>query len=64
MGRIRRGGYMIESWIGDHEPKHVHIYRDGRLIAKVEVPSLLILSGHMNRRLRRILEELLEEGRI
>jgi hypothetical protein len=59
MGRVRRGGYLIDSWIGDHEPKHVHVYRDGRLVAKVEVPSLLVLSGRMNARLRRILGALI-----
>jgi hypothetical protein len=25
MGKIRRGGYVFEWWIGDHEPKHIHI---------------------------------------
>lgn len=34
MGRIRRGGYLIDWWIGDHTPKHVHVYRDGVLVAK------------------------------
>jgi hypothetical protein len=25
MGKIRRDGYIFEWWIGDHEPKHIHI---------------------------------------
>ena len=64
MGRIRRGGYLIEWWIGDHSPKHVHVYRDGRLVAKVEVPGMLILSGKVTKRLRKILEKLIQEKRI
>jgi len=28
MGRIRRGGYIFISWIGDHPPRHVHVYDD------------------------------------
>ena len=64
MGRIRRGGYLIEWWIGDHEPKHVHIYRDDRQVAKVEVPGMLVLSGRLNKKLRRILRELILERRI
>jgi len=28
MGRIRRGGYIFISWVGDHPPRHVHIYDD------------------------------------
>jgi len=64
MGRVRRGGYLIEWWIGDHQPKHVHVYRDGRKIAKVEIPELLVLSGKVGRTLRRIIEQLIEERRI
>ena len=64
MGRIRRGGYLIDWWIGDHAPKHVHVYRDGRLVAKVEVPGLLVLTGTMNRRVRKILDELIREGEL
>ena len=64
MGRIRRGGYIFEWWIGDHSPKHVHVYRDGKLVAKVEVPGMLILSGDINKKLRKILEELIREKRI
>jgi hypothetical protein len=37
---------------------------DGRLVAKVEVPGLLVLTGKMGRRLQRILERLVEEGEI
>jgi len=64
VGRIRRGEYVIDWWIVDHDPKHVHVYRDGRLMAKVEVPGLLVLTGTMNRKLRRILEELIREGKL
>ena len=64
MGRSRRGGYLFEWWIGDHSPKHVHVYRNGRLVAKVEVPGLLVLKGTMGRRVKKILDELIREGRI
>lgn len=46
MGRIRRGGYLIDWWIGDHTPKHVHVYRDGVLVAKVEIPGAARALGH------------------
>jgi hypothetical protein len=42
----------------------VHVYRDGVLVVKVEVPGMLVLTGKMNRKLRRILERLVEEKRI
>jgi len=61
MGRVRRGGYLIDWWIGDHRPKHVHVYRDGTLVAKVEMPGLLVLSGKVSRKLSKILEQLVRE---
>ena len=64
MGRIKRGGYIIEWWMGDHNPKHVHIYKAGKTVAKVEVPSLLVLSGKLNRRLLTLLKKLVESEKI
>jgi hypothetical protein len=28
MSRIRRGGYIIKWFIGDHPPRHVHIEKE------------------------------------
>ena len=64
MGREKRGGYLVEWWIGDHEPKHVHVYRDGKEVAKIVIPSMRLLSGKMNKKLKKIIEELLKEGKI
>ena len=25
MGKVRRGGYVFEWWIGDHPPRHIHV---------------------------------------
>ncbi|MBF0492643.1 MAG: DUF4160 domain-containing protein [Deltaproteobacteria bacterium] len=61
MGRIRRGGYLIEWWIGDHLPKHVHVYKNGKEIAKIQVPELLVLSGTLNKKLEKILKEISKE---
>ena len=43
MGRKKFKNYIIEWWLGDHLPKHVHIFKDGEFIAKIEIPSLIIL---------------------
>ena len=64
MGRLKRGGYLFEWWIGDHWPKHVHVYRDGKEVAKVRIPEMWVLSGQMSKRLRKILEELIREGEV
>lgn len=62
MGRVKRGGYIIVWWIGDHVPKHVHIYKNGKQIAKIQVPELLVLKGNINKKLKNIIKQLLDEG--
>ena len=38
MGRIRRAGYIITWFIGDHQPPHVHVETDkGRLIGRFDL---------------------------
>ncbi|QQR80902.1 MAG: DUF4160 domain-containing protein [Deltaproteobacteria bacterium] len=64
MGRLKRGGYLIEWWIGDHDPKHVHVYEDGKDVAKIKVPDLLVLQGKMSKKLRKILEGLIKDGEL
>ena len=64
MGRIKRGGYLIEWWIGDHWPKHVHVYRNGKEVAKVQVPEMIVLTGKLTKKLKKILKQLLESGKL
>lgn len=62
MTRIRRGGYLFVTWIGDHPPPHVHVYRDGKLVVKWDLQAHRPIKGQANRRLLRIIAELREEG--
>jgi hypothetical protein len=55
---------VIDWWLGDHYPKHVHVYRGKQLVCRVQVPGLLVLSGRTNRRIVRILRDLMDEGAI
>ena len=64
MGRVKRGGYIIEWWIGDHNPKHVHIYRDKKEVAKVQIPGMVVLTGKLNKKLMKILKRLVREKKI
>jgi hypothetical protein len=65
MGRVRRGGYIFDFWVGDHPPRHVHVLKDRQLIAKVELDEhLTLMEGKINRRIREILRELVKEGRL
>lgn len=47
MSRIKRGGFIFETWVGDHKPKHVHVFKDGKYIAKVELDEeLSVMEGY------------------
>jgi hypothetical protein len=34
LGKVRRGNYVLLYWKGDHGPRHVHVYKDGKLVLK------------------------------
>jgi hypothetical protein len=62
MGKVRRGGYVFVTWKGDHSPRHVHVYRDGVLIAKWDLDHGQPMAGKVARRVRLLIEELEREG--
>lgn len=62
MARIRRGGYIFLTWVGDHSPRHVHVYRDGKLIVKWDLDNRMPMVGEANRRILSLIDELEAEG--
>jgi hypothetical protein len=62
MPKIRRGGYVFLAWKGDHGARHVHVYRDGRLVMKWDLDRGVVIKGSENRRVREIVAELRAEG--
>ena len=62
MGKIRRGGYVFVTWSSDHSPRHVHVYRDGRLLVKWDLDHGKAMKGQATRRIRELIEELEAEG--
>ncbi|MBI2704248.1 MAG: DUF4160 domain-containing protein [Actinobacteria bacterium] len=64
MPKIRRGGYIFVAWAGDHSPRHVHVYRDGALVVKWDLESGQPMKGHATARMKRLLRELVEEGKL
>jgi hypothetical protein len=62
--KIRRGGYVFLTWKGDHEPRHVHVYRDGELIVKWDLDNHMPMKGGAPRRLRRLIRELASIGKL
>jgi protein-tyrosine phosphatase len=62
--KIRRGNYVFLSWSGDHAPRHVHVYKDGKLIVKWNLEDQVAMQGEATRRVMRLLEELAQEGKL
>ena len=64
MARIKRGGYIFLAWRGDHAPRHVHVYRDARLVVKWDLDNRKPMLGGASRRVLQLIEKLEAEGRL
>lgn len=62
MSKIRRGGYIFLTWKGDHPPRHVHVYRDGKLVVKWDLDNKTPMKGEASRRVVDLINELESEG--
>jgi len=66
MGRIRRGGYIFEWWIGDHPPRHVHVSgSNGEILGRVRIDiTEAVDEWQPPRKVIDIIKELQREGRL
>ncbi|MDA3940884.1 MAG: DUF4160 domain-containing protein [Spirochaetia bacterium] len=64
MGKVKRGGYVFLSWIGDHTPKHVHVYKNGKLIVKWDLENNMAMKGAETRDILKYIEALVQEGKL
>lgn len=62
MAKIRRGGFIFVTWKGDHSPRHVHVYRDGKLVLKWNLDARLPMIGKPTARVLTIITALEKEG--
>lgn len=62
MTKIRRGGYIFVSWVGDHAPRHVHVYRDGRFVLKWDLNSNRLMAGTPSPKVLNLIRQLEGEG--
>jgi hypothetical protein len=66
MGRVRRNGYIVEWFIGDHDPRHVHVYDSkGRFLGRLDLESLVGLEDWApSDKLVLLIRELKAEGNL
>jgi hypothetical protein len=62
MTRVRRAGYVFFAWKGDHSPRHVHVYRDGRLVLKWNLETGRPMAGRVLPAVVKLIEQLDSEG--
>ncbi len=49
-------------WKGDHDPRHVHVFRDGKLILKWDLENEKVMRGHPTKRVLKLIRDLRAEG--
>jgi hypothetical protein len=52
------------TFIGDHAPRHVHVYRDGRLVVKWDLDNGEPMQGVASRRILVLIAQLVAEGKL
>ena len=62
MPKYRRGGYVFLGWKGDHSPRHVHVYCDGKLVVKWDLDNWAPMKGAAGTRLLKLIRELKDDG--
>jgi hypothetical protein len=66
MGKVRRGGYIFEWWIGDHTPRHVHVSdSNGELLGRVALEDFQSLDDwKAPKKVVVIIRQLIDEDRL
>jgi hypothetical protein len=64
VSRIRRGGFIFVTFVGDHAPRHVHVYRDSRLVVKWDLDKRQPMEGVATRAILKIIDALVKEGKL
>ena len=55
---------MFVTWKGDHTPRHVHVYRDGKFVVKWDLENRKAMKGKALPKVVELIEELESEGRL
>ena len=62
MGKIRLVNYIFIAWKGDHSPKHVHVYKDSKLIVKWDLENEKVMKGKPTKKVIELIQKLQDEG--
>ena len=62
MTKIRRGGYVFLVYVSDHPPRHVHVFRDGKLVVKWNLEARRPMRGRATAKVLDLIGQLEDEG--
>jgi len=62
--KIRRGNFVFLAGVGDHAPRHVHVYRDRKLVVKWDLENWRAMKGAATARVEALIRELVDEGKL
>lgn len=62
MPKWKRNGVLVVCYRYDHDPKHVHVYEDGKQILKFDIESWTVMSGILTSKAKKTLQQLKKEG--
>ena len=61
-GQVPARRILFITWKGDHPPRHVHVYRDGKLIVKWDLDNQKPMKGAATSRILALIAGLEAEG--
>ena len=53
---------IVVLYSTDHDPRHVHVFEDGKRLVKFNLESWTVMEGKLTSKARRALEALRKEG--
>jgi hypothetical protein len=62
VGRWKRRGVIVVLYSTDHDPRHVHVFEDGRRLLKFDIESWTVMEGTLTSKARKVLDGLRQEG--
>jgi hypothetical protein len=62
--KVRCGGYVFIARRSDHPPRHVHVYRNGRLVVKGDLENKKPMKRAASARILQLLDQLEAEGQL
>ena len=58
VGRKKRGGYIFETYAGDHPPYHVHVYKGDDFVGRFDIENQRPMDEDFSAQVLKYLEEL------